>query len=70
MLLNSVKDFADNDPAVLEQLVRETGEGVEAVNRWTDNIINTRDWVAKKFNVDNSTFNKQFEIPEDLDYLE
>jgi len=69
-MLNRLKDFAENDPAVLEQLVRETQEGVEATNRWTDNICSIRDWVKKKFSVDNQTFNKQFGIPEDLDYVQ
>jgi len=70
-MLVRLKDFAENDPAVLEQMVRETGEAVEAVNRWTDNIFSIQGWIKKKFpSVDQATFSKQFGIPEDLDYLE
>ena len=35
-MTSRLKDFAENDPAVLEQLVAETGQAVEAANRWTD----------------------------------
>ena len=45
-MLVRLKDFAENDPAVLEQMVRETGE---AVNRWTDNIFFIQGWIKKKF---------------------
>ena len=48
-MLLRLKDFADNDPAVLEQMARETGEAVEAVNRWTDNIFSIQGWIKKKF---------------------
>ena len=44
-----LKDLADNDPAVVEQLVRETKEAVEATNRWTDNVFAIQEWVKKKF---------------------
>ena len=44
-----LKDFADNDPVVLEQMVKETKEAVEAVNRWTDNIFSIQGWIKKKF---------------------
>mgnify|MGYP002629864929 CR=1 FL=1 len=44
-----LKDFAENDPAVLEQLVAETGQAVEAANRCTDNIFSIQEWVKKKF---------------------
>ena len=48
-MLVRLKDFAENDPAVLEQMVKETGEAVEAVNRWTDNIFSIQGWIKKKF---------------------
>jgi len=70
-MLVRLKDFAENDPAVLEQMVKETGEAVEAVNRWTDNIFSIQGWIKKKFpSVDQAALSKQFGIPEDLDYLE
>jgi len=70
-MLVRLKDFAENDPAVLEQMVKETGEAVEAVNRWTDNIFSIQGWIKKKFpSVDQAALSKQFGIPDDLDYLE
>jgi len=42
----------------------------EAGNRWTDNIFSVKSWCKKKFYIEDSVINKQFEIPEDLDYLE
>lgn len=44
-------------------------ELLEAANRWTDNVYTLRSWCVKKFNVDQNELNKQFEIPEDLDYI-
>ena len=38
-MLIRLKDFAENDPAVLEQIDREMREAVKAVNGWTDNIF-------------------------------
>jgi len=66
-----LKEFADNDPAVLEALAQEAGQAVEAANRWTDNIFSIQSWIRKKFpSIEQSTFNKQFNIPEELDYIE
>ena len=36
-----LKDFADNDPAVMEQMVKETREALEATNR------SKSDWEGK-----------------------
>jgi len=66
-----LKDFADNDPAVMEQMVKETRDALEATNRWTDNIFSIQEWVKRKFpSVDQSGLSKQFGIPDDLDYME
>lgn len=42
----------------------------EAGNRWTDNIYSVKSWCKKKFFIEDSVIDKQFGIPEDLDYLE
>merc|ERR1712240_165385 len=66
-----LREFADNDPAVIERLVQETKDALEATNRWTDNIFSIQEWVKKKFpSIDQSGFSKQFGIPDDLDYME
>ena len=40
-----------------------------SVNRWTDNIFSVKTWCKDKFYMEDSLLNKQFGIPEDLDYL-
>lgn len=42
----------------------------DAANRWIDNIFATKSWCKKKFFIEDNVLNKQFGIPEDLDYLE
>lgn len=42
----------------------------EAGNRWTDNIFSVKSWCKKKFFIEDNVIDKQFGIPEDLDYLE
>ena len=44
-----LKDFADNDPAVLEAMAAESSQAIEAANRWTDNIFSIQSWIKKKF---------------------
>jgi len=69
--LNKLKEYADNDPAMLEQMAKDASLAVQAVNRWTDNIFSIQSWIRKKFpSVDQTAFCKQFGIPEDLDYIE
>ncbi len=42
----------------------------EAANRWTDNVFAIRSWITKKFpSVNLADLDKQFGIPEDLDYV-
>ncbi|KAJ3251981.1 hypothetical protein HK103_001894 [Boothiomyces macroporosus] len=40
----------------------------KAANRWTDNIFQLQSYV-KKFNMDMKEINKNFGIPDDLDYV-
>merc|ERR1712241_666390 len=70
-LEDRIKEYAENDPAVLEAMAKEAALAVEATNRWTDNIYSIQSWIRKKFpSVEQSAFNKQFGVPEDLDYIE
>lgn len=71
MLTSKLKEFADNDPAVLEEMASEAKTALEAANRWTDNIFSIQSWIKKKFpSIDQAGLGKQFGIPEDLDYIE
>lgn len=62
--------FAEFDPEELDKLSQQTAVVREAANRWTDNIFNCQSWVCSKFGLEKNDFGRQFEIPEDLDYLE
>ena len=48
-LESRIKEYADNDPAVLEAMANEATQAVEATNRWTDNIYSIQSWIRKKF---------------------
>jgi hypothetical protein len=41
----------------------------EKANIWTENIFAIKSFVKNKFQIEDSAINKQFEIPEDLDYV-
>lgn len=59
----------DCDPEVLEEIKRQTVVARDAANRWTDNIFSVKSWVKNKFFIEESVLNKQFGIPEELDYV-
>ncbi|XP_050427152.1 meiotic nuclear division protein 1 homolog [Adelges cooleyi] len=65
-----IKKFKDSDPAEIERMKNNIGVAKEAGNRWTDNIYSVKSWCRKKFFIEDSTMDKQFGIPSDLDYLE
>jgi len=69
--LNSeLERLRECDPQHLRQMKQESVLAVEASNRWTDNLFALRPWCRNKFSIEESQFNKQFEIPEDLDYID
>lgn len=70
MLKGSIDRFASLDP----ESIRKMGEDIAVLktgaDRWTDNIYGIQSWVTNKFSLEKAAFNKQFEIPEELDYIE
>jgi len=63
--------YAENDPTVIKQKEVEGRKAVECANRWTDNIFAMQDWIKKNFpGISLDAFNKQFDIPDDLDYIQ
>ncbi|KAA0203872.1 hypothetical protein HAZT_HAZT002682 [Hyalella azteca] len=68
-LLAELKQYADSDPETLRVLEVETITALEAANRWTDNIFTIKSWCKNKFFIEDDVINKQFGIPEDLDYV-
>jgi chromosome segregation ATPase len=59
----------ENDPSNLDEMRRQIEPVKEAANRWTDNIFAVKSWCKKKFMIEDKVLNKQFGIPEDLDYI-
>uniref|UniRef100_H2ZBQ0 Meiotic nuclear division protein 1 homolog n=1 Tax=Ciona savignyi TaxID=51511 RepID=H2ZBQ0_CIOSA len=69
-LETEITKYKDCDPEVINELQKEATIAKEAANRWTDNIFNLKSWIKRKFPIDENVINKQFDIPEELDYIE
>ena len=70
-LESEIQKYKDNDPEVLDKMKDEIAAAVESANRWTDNIFAIHSWIKRKFpSISVKDLNKQFGIPEDLDYIE
>ena len=70
-LESKLKEYKENDPQHLETLKTETNVSKESTNRWTDNTFSLQSWIQNNFpSVSINDLNKQFEIPDDMDYLE
>ena len=70
-LETKLKLYKDNDPQHLKELKSETTLSNRSANRWTDNTFALHSWIRNNFpSVSISDLNKQFGIPEDLDYVE
>lgn len=65
-----IEKHKDCDPEVMQQVKKEIVKSAESANRWTDNIFAIKSWCKKKFFMEESVLNKQFGIPEELDYVE
>ncbi|GFQ97198.1 meiotic nuclear division protein 1 homolog [Trichonephila clavata] len=69
-LMEKIEKYKDCDPQVLEEVKKQIEISKEAANRWTDNIFAIKSWCKNKFFIEDSVMNKQFGIPEELDYIE
>ncbi|PVU99668.1 hypothetical protein BB560_005471, partial [Smittium megazygosporum] len=65
----SLERFRECDPEVLRALKEKSTIAKTAANRWTDNIFILQSWCRDKFNIETSTFNKQFGLPDDFDNI-
>ncbi|CAJ0593983.1 unnamed protein product [Cylicocyclus nassatus] len=70
ILIKRLDKYALCNPDVINQMRLRTEKTREDANRWTDNIFTIKKWCKSKFGMDESVLNKQFEIPEELDYIE
>ena len=69
-IVSKIQQYKDCDPEVLGKLKKEIQVSRQGANRWTDNIYSLHSWINKKFpSIAIGDLNKQFGIPEDLDYL-
>ncbi|KAI5172929.1 hypothetical protein NEFER03_1935 [Nematocida sp. LUAm3] len=57
----------ENDPNILLEKKEELKECKKEINKATENIFLIKDFLVKKFSIDEKEFNKNFSIPEDLD---
>jgi len=64
-----LKQYEELDPDVLLALKKESETNKTNANKWTDNIDDIKSWCKNKFYMEENVLNKQFGIPEDLDYL-
>lgn len=70
-LESEIQKYKNNDPEVLDKMKDEIAAAVESANRWTDNVFAIHSWIKRKFpSISVNDLNKQFGIPEDLDYIE
>ncbi|XP_014213340.1 meiotic nuclear division protein 1 homolog [Copidosoma floridanum] len=65
-----IMKFNDADPEVIAEMNKKVKFYKDGANTWTDNIFNVKTWCNQKFNIEGSELDKQFRIPDDLDYLE
>ncbi|XP_065323018.1 meiotic nuclear division protein 1 homolog [Gordionus sp. m RMFG-2023] len=74
IIVNDLKQellkYKDCDPKYIKDMQEKNLEIKDAVNIWTDNLFSSVSWLKRKFNVEESIINTQFNIPENLDYIE
>lgn len=69
-LKKQIAKFSDADPEAIAKLTEKAQEYKDATNIWTDNIFALQGWCKRKFDISEEFLNKQFNIPNDLDYKE
>ncbi|XP_033361453.1 meiotic nuclear division protein 1 homolog [Bombus vosnesenskii] len=69
-LNKQIAKFSDADPEVIAKLGEKVQKYKEVTNIWTDNIFAIQSWCKNKFDISVECLNKQFNIPDDLDYKE
>ncbi|XP_060084485.1 meiotic nuclear division protein 1 homolog [Ylistrum balloti] len=69
-LMSELELYRECDPEVLQEVQNHTAVAKEAANRWTDNVFSIKSWIKRKFSFEESVIDKQFDIPEDFDYVE
>ncbi|CAL1679539.1 unnamed protein product [Lasius platythorax] len=65
-----IAKFSNVNPEEITEIKEKAQRYKDLVNIWTDNIFAIQSWCRTKFNILDQDLNKQFNIPEDLDYME
>ncbi|XP_046752490.1 meiotic nuclear division protein 1 homolog [Diprion similis] len=69
-LQKELAEHMANDPEEVAELTKKAEKYKDGTNAWTDNIFAIQSWCNKKFDISKTELNKQFNIAEDLDYIE
>ena len=70
-LESTLKLYKENDPEYLKEVQKDTNISRVSANRWTDNIFALHSWISNHFpSISLSDLNKQFGVPDDLDYVD
>ncbi|KAG5309115.1 MND1 protein, partial [Pseudoatta argentina] len=65
-----IAKFSNVDPEAIAEMNKKAQKYKDGTNIWTDNIFSIQSWCKNKFCISEQDLNKQFNIPEDLDYKE
>ncbi|KZC10059.1 PREDICTED: meiotic nuclear division protein 1 homolog [Dufourea novaeangliae] len=69
-LKKQIAKFIDADPEEIAKLEEKAQVYKDVTNVWTDNIFAIQSWCKNKFDISEANLNKQFNIPDNLDYIE
>ncbi|GAB1860291.1 Meiotic nuclear division protein 1 homolog [Camponotus japonicus] len=65
-----IAKFSVINPEEIAEIKRKAQRVKELANIWTENIFAIQSWSRTKFNISEQDLNKQFNIPDGLDYIE
>jgi hypothetical protein len=65
-----LEKYKEMDPDLFEAKKAQLKKFATSINQWTENIFILQSHCSNKFNIEKSAFATQFEISEDMDYVE
>ena len=65
-----LQKYEENDPELFAKMEDYMQLSKDAANRWTDAIFTIKSHVRDKFNIEEAKLNKEFGIPNDMDYID
>ncbi|KPI99826.1 PREDICTED: meiotic nuclear division protein 1 homolog [Papilio xuthus] len=68
-LKKELQKYRDCDPEYIAALTAEIEELKSATNRWTENIYILKSYIKNTFQMENEVIEQNFNIPQDLDYI-